>query len=78
MMRWRRPTPSFHGSRAQLGVLFCHSSCDQPSIVGMARVAPTPYPDPTQFDPKSPYYDPASKRETQHWRLTVKRLGGDL
>ncbi|MDP3825750.1 MAG: EVE domain-containing protein, partial [Polaromonas sp.] len=32
------------------GVLFYHSSCDQPGIVGIARVASTAYPDPTQFD----------------------------
>ncbi|MEO5659711.1 MAG: EVE domain-containing protein [Polaromonas sp.] len=51
------------------GVLFYHSSCAVPSIVGMARVASTPYPDPTQFDPKSPYYDPASKREEPRWLL---------
>lgn len=35
----------------------------------MARVASTPYPDPTQFDPKSPYYDPASKPEAPRWLL---------
>jgi len=51
------------------GVLFYHSSCAEPGIVGVARVASTPYPDPTQFDPKSPYYDPASKRESPRWLL---------
>ena len=51
------------------GVLFYHSSCDQPGIVGVARVASTPYADPTQFDPKSPYYDAASKREAPRWLL---------
>lgn len=51
------------------GVLFYHSSCAQPGIVGIARVASTPYPDPTQFDPKSRYYDPASKRESPRWKL---------
>ena len=51
------------------GVLFYHSSCPEPGIVGVARVASTPYPDPTQFDPKSPYHDPASKREEPRWTL---------
>jgi len=51
------------------GVLFYHSSCAEPGIVGIARVASTPYPDPTQFDPKSPYHDPASKREAPRWLL---------
>jgi predicted RNA-binding protein with PUA-like domain len=50
-------------------VLFYHSSCAEPGIVGIARVASTPYPDPTQFDKKSPYYDPASKREEPRWSL---------
>ena len=51
------------------GVLFYHSSCAVPGIVGIARVASAPYPDPTQFDPKSRYYDPASKRESPRWVL---------
>ena len=55
--------------RAGDGVLFYHSSCDQPGIVGIARVASTPYPDPTQFDPKSPYFDAASKHEAPRWLL---------
>ncbi|MGH8804924.1 MAG: EVE domain-containing protein [Polaromonas sp.] len=55
--------------RVHDGLLFYHSSCAEPGIVGIARVASTPYPDPTQFDPKSPYYDPASKREEPRWLL---------
>jgi predicted RNA-binding protein with PUA-like domain len=51
------------------GVLFYHSSCAEPGIVGIARVASAAYPDPTQFDPKSPYHDPASKREAPRWLL---------
>jgi predicted RNA-binding protein with PUA-like domain len=51
------------------GVLFYHSSCAEPGIVGIARVASAAYPDPTQFDPKSPYYDPASKRDAPRWLL---------
>lgn len=51
------------------GVLFYHSSCAEPGIVGIARVASAPYPDPTQFDPASPYHDPASKKESPRWYL---------
>ncbi|VTU38629.1 EVE domain protein [Variovorax sp. PBL-H6] len=51
------------------GVLFYHSSCAQPGIVGIARVASGTRPDPTQFDPESPYYDPASKPEHPRWLL---------
>jgi predicted RNA-binding protein with PUA-like domain len=51
------------------GVLFYHSSCAEPGIVGIARVASGTRPDPTQFDPKSPYYDPASPRDTPRWLL---------
>ncbi|AEG93277.1 Conserved hypothetical protein [Ramlibacter tataouinensis TTB310] len=51
------------------GVLFYHSSCAEPGIVGLARVASAPYPDPTQFDPASPYFDPASKQESPRWML---------
>ena len=51
------------------GVLFYHSSCAEPGIVGIARVASTPYPDPTQFDAKSPYYDAKSKPAEPRWLL---------
>ena len=51
------------------GVLFYHSSCAEPGIVGMARVASSAYPDPTQFDAKSPYFDAASKQEAPRWLL---------
>jgi predicted RNA-binding protein with PUA-like domain len=49
------------------GVLFCHSGVEQPGIVGLAEVASAPYPDPTQFDPKSHYYDAASRTEAPRW-----------
>jgi predicted RNA-binding protein with PUA-like domain len=45
------------------GVLFYHSSCPEPGIVGIARVASGTRPDPTQFDPHSPYFDPKSRSE---------------
>jgi predicted RNA-binding protein with PUA-like domain len=51
------------------GVLFYHSSCAVPGIYGIAQVTSTAYPDPTQFDTKSPYYDAASRREKPRWYL---------
>ena len=51
------------------GVLFYHSSCPEPGIAGIARVASGIKPDPTQFDPKSSYYDPASKKDDPRWLL---------
>lgn len=47
-------------------VLFYHSGRN-PSIVGLARVATDPYPDPTQFDPDSDYADPKSDRDDPRW-----------
>ncbi len=55
--------------RVNDGVLFYHSSCAEPGIVGIARVASMPYPDPTQFDPQSHYHDPASKPDAPRWML---------
>ena len=49
------------------GVLFYHSSCPEPGIAGIAEVASAAYPDKSQFDPKSDYYDPASKPENPRW-----------
>ncbi len=49
------------------GVLFYPSSCPQPGIAGIAEVVSTPYPDETQFDPKSHYYDAKAKPEEPRW-----------
>ena len=51
------------------GVLFYHSSCPEPGIAGIAKVSSTPYPDETQFDPKSSYFDPKATRENPRWML---------
>nr|WP_314859397.1 EVE domain-containing protein [uncultured Undibacterium sp.] len=51
------------------GVLFYHSSCDEPGVVGLAEIASTPYPDATQFDTKSHYYDPKATVENPRWIL---------
>jgi predicted RNA-binding protein with PUA-like domain len=51
------------------GVLFYHSSCAEPGIAGLARVASCVRPDPTQFDPASPYFDAKSKADAPRWLL---------
>jgi len=51
------------------GVLFYHSSFAEPGVAGIAEVGTAAYPDPTQFDRKSDYYDPASRREEPRWSL---------
>ena len=51
------------------GVLFYHSSCAEPGIAGIAEVASTSYPDETQFDPDSKYYDLKATRENPRWML---------
>ena len=49
------------------GILFYHSSCARPGIAGLAVVASTPYPDPTQFDVDSKYFDPKATLEQPRW-----------
>ena len=56
------------------GVLFYHSSCAVPGIYGLAEVASESYPDETQFDPESPYYDEKSRRERPRWYLVDVKL----
>jgi predicted RNA-binding protein with PUA-like domain len=59
-------------------IFFYHSNCDEPGIVGIAEVATDAYPDPSQFDPKSKYFDAASSRDNPRWMLVdvkfVKKL----
>ena len=49
------------------GVLFYHSSCAEPGIVGIARVLSAALPDPTQFDRTSKYHDPAATPAAPRW-----------
>ena len=51
------------------GILFYHSNCAVPGIAGIAKVASKAYPDETQFDRKSDYYDPKATREEPRWML---------
>ena len=55
------------GMKVGDGVLFYHSTCPEPGIAGIAEVASAAYPDATQFDKKSKYYDAASKKDNPRW-----------
>jgi len=55
------------------GVLFYHSSCPEPGVAGLARIAGGTAPDTTQFDPASPYFDPKSTPDKPRWlQIDVK------
>lgn len=56
------------------GVLFYHSSCPTPGIAGIAKVASKPYPDASQFDRGSPYFDPKAARDAPRWMLVDVKL----
>jgi len=66
------------GMRPGDKVFFYHSNCNPPGIVGIATVATDAYPDPSQFDPKSKYFDSGSSRDNPRWMLVdvkfVKKL----
>ncbi len=48
-------------------VFFYHSSCDEPGIAGIATVSKLAYPDATQFDPKSKYFDAKATKTNPRW-----------
>ena len=50
-------------------VLFYHSNAKPPGVAGVARVASKPYPDPTQFQKRSKYFDKTSKADDPRWIL---------
>ena len=56
------------------GVLFYHSSCAEPGVAGIAEVASAAYPDATQFDPLSPYFDAKSPSNAPRWLNVDVRL----
>ena len=47
--------------------MFYHSSCAEPGIAGLARIVGGLAPDPTQFDPHSPYFDPKANPTQPRW-----------
>lgn len=67
---------NFMRDQMQVGdkVFFYHSSCAQPGIVGIAEVSKRAYPDATQFDPTSKYFDPKATPENPRWFNVDVRL----
>lgn len=59
-------------------ILFYHSSCEIPGVAGIAKVASAPYPDSTQFDKKSEYYDQKATLENPRWFLVDVKFESDL
>ena len=67
---------NFMRDQMQLGdeVLFYHSSCPEPGIAGLARVASAAYPDETQWNKKSKYFDAKATHENPRWMLVDVKL----
>lgn len=67
---------NFMRDQMKLGddVLFYHSSCPEPGIAGLAKVSSPSYPDPTQFDKNSKYFDAKATPETPRWTLVDVQL----
>ncbi len=55
-------------------VFFYHSSCKEPGIAGIAEVSKLAYPDATQFDPDSKYFDPKATPQSPRWFNVDVRL----
>jgi predicted RNA-binding protein with PUA-like domain len=54
-------------------ILFYHSNCEVPGVVGIAEVASTSRPDPTAFDPESEHFDPKNNPDQPRWFLVDVR-----
>ena len=67
---------NFMRDQMQLGDLafFYHSSCEEPGIAGIVEIAKLAYPDATQFDRKSSYFDPKATRDNPRWFNVEIRL----
>jgi predicted RNA-binding protein with PUA-like domain len=78
--RAQLPGAQLHARRHAPGRqgFFYHSNCARTGHRGIAEVASDAYPDPSQFDPKSKYFDPGSSRDNPRWMLVdvkfVKKL----
>lgn len=53
---------------------FYHSSCEEPGIAGIVEMSRLAYPDASQFDRKSPYYDPKATPHQPRWFNVEVRL----
>ena len=55
-------------------VLFYHSNCKPPGVVGIAEVASEAYPDHTAFDPNGKYFDAKSDPDNPRWLMVDIRF----
>jgi predicted RNA-binding protein with PUA-like domain len=60
------------------GVLFYHSQIQPPAVVATATVVRAGYPDPTQFDRRSPGFDPKARKDEPRWVAVDIRLDEEL
>lgn len=60
---------NFMRDKMQVGDLafFYHSNIEPVGVVGVMRITRTGYPDPTQFDPESEYFDPKAPADGSRW-----------
>lgn len=58
--------------------LFYHSSCAEPGVAGIVEITRAAYPDHTQFDPTSEYFDAGSKKEDPRWLMVDVTFEADL
>ena len=54
--------------------IFYHSNAEPPAAVGVAKVVRAAYPDPTAWDPKSPYLDPKASPSNPVWSMVDVKL----
>ena len=66
------------GMRKGDEVFFYHSNCDEPGIVGIARIVREAYPDHTACDPKSHYYDPKARPDANPWLMVDVKFARKL
>ncbi len=59
-------------------VLFYHSQIQPPAVVATATVVRAGYPDPTQFDRRSPGFDPKASKDAPRWVAVDIRLDQEL
>lgn len=71
---------NFMRDEMQVGdlILFYHSSCEVPGVAGIAKVGSKPYPDSTQFEKKSEYFDEKATQENPRWFLVDVTFEKDL
>ena len=53
---------------------FYHSNCKVPGVAGIVEIVREAYPDPSAFDPESPYHDPRSRPDAPRWYMVDVRL----